>query len=379
MSTQLENRMDCIEGALNDLSVQLKEGGFVEKVSIESRLDPASTAWALQRWIDSIKRADIEQLTRSAKRLGTSSWRVTTLAPGNVPVVAAESLFLGYLSGVSHRLALSRRSSIVAKTLFSSLIKRDPSAALTTRLFVWQEMSQDVRKNALSSSDCVVVYGHAETVELIHRMIPQSARLIPHGPCLAVAYLPDASPLLPPLLQQLDALAYDVLAFDQRGCRSPHLLFVEGSPERGQKIFSVLADRSFPKAAKALPRGALQAEEEQGFYLDRLTSLSLGEAVSGEGWLLNFEASPYIPRTAPPGRALRVLSIPDISALAPLLKALPAPVGLLLTPDGTAPTAHISGPNSAEVLSYGSAHSSPFCRLHDGRHRLDELLPSPKR
>ena len=203
MSPQLEIRVDCIEGALNDLSLQLKGGGFAEKVSVESRLDPTSTAWGLQRWIDSIKRADIEQLACSAKRKGSPSWKVTTLAPGNVPVVAAESLFLGYLSGVSHRLALSRRASIVAKTLFSYLIKRDPSAALTTQLLVWQELSQDVRKNALSSSDCVVVYGHAETVELIHRMIPLSVRLIPHGPCLAVAYLPNASPLLPPLLPLL--------------------------------------------------------------------------------------------------------------------------------------------------------------------------------
>ena len=379
MSPQLKNRMDRLEEALGALSQEIKKGDLVEKISAESRLEPASAAWSLRKWLESIRRADIELLVNSAKREGSPAWNVTTLAPGNVPVVAAECLLLGYLAGFSHCLALSRRASIVARTLFSCLLKQDPSASETTRLVIWQELPEELQQKTLSSSDCVAVYGQAETVELVHSMIPPSARLVPHGPSLAAAYLPAQNTICTSLRKQLDALAHDVLAFDQRGCRSPHILFVEGSREWGQKIYTLLSERSFPRAAQALPNGPLMEEEVQALYLDRLTSLSLGQAVSGEGWLLNFEPSPYIPRTAPPGRAFRVLSVPGTPAMVSLLESLHAPVGLLLTPDGAPVKTLTSSLDGTEVLSFGSAHASPFCRLHDGRHRLDELLPSAEK
>jgi hypothetical protein len=198
---------------------------------------------------------------------------------------------------------------------------------------------------------------------------------VPHGPSLAAAYLASPEELDEGELETLlCALARDVGHFDQRGCRSPHGLIVRGSPAQLERVEWVLCQVALPRAQRELPRGDLSAEEAIAVYLDRLTSRSLGRVVEGPAWTVTIEEKPTAFRPSPLGRTIRLLSVEDVAGAQALLATLPAPMGVLATPDGRPPDGLILS-EEVEVAAMGALQHPRFDRPHDGRHRIDELLP----
>ncbi len=368
-------RIDAIVAALEAIRDMLAtKQTFIAEIAAESGLDPGALQKQLDAWLDSIDRHHLEQLVSSATRpLGRG--RVLTLAPGNLPIVAAECLILGVLAGVRHQLALSTRASGLTRALESALRDQLPGLDKELELLVWRELDSADRVRKLRGADRVVAYGNAETIDWIAVRAGPHKTVVPHGPSLAVAWIePD---LLSPESRSaaLHCLARDLAAFDQRGCRSPHILFVVGSPATADALARELAEDALPAISERWPRGALSDEEIVDLFMDRLTSESLGRVIEGDGWRITLETDPRVARPSPLGRTIRVYSVRDAGEISSLLETLPAPVGCFATPQGVAPP--IALHSTTEVVPLGQLQQPLFDHRHDGRHRLDELLPLP--
>lgn len=373
MRRDSHDTIELVEAALTVLKGELVENDpLVHDIALESGLHRLSLSSTLAAWVETISAPAMKALVDSISR--PTGGHVTTLAPGNVPVVAAEAIIVGLLAEVSHDLALSRRSSVLPHRMREILCSLDTAVAQTVRLHTWRELTESARRSLLGA-DRVVVYGSADTVEWVATHVSPHTVVIPHGPSVALAYLSTAGIDGKDVICRLRELALDVTSYDQRGCRSPHALLVVGDEATLREVVSSLVTQ-LGTVSKALPRGSLTAEEVNALYLDKLTSTSLGSVIEGPSWRITIEARAEVIRPSPLGRTLRIIGIESESALSATFATLPAPVGLLLTPDGATPNSLVAG-FDGEILPFGGAQQPPFDRFHDGRHRLDELLALP--
>lgn len=361
------DRLNALGAAVDQLRVALEGDALVAAVCRESGLDPRATAPALNAWAEQLDRAAWERLLATAQR--PVGGRVTTIAPGNVPVVAAECIILGVLAGVEHTVALSRRATAIAHALMAALADLSPALASQTRLVAWRGLSSDHQSELLSDRR-VVVYGSADTVDWFATRASQRSLIVPHGPSVSLGLVASRGRDWRPALARL---ARDVCTFDQRGCRSPHALIAIGPPDEFATLPTILLDE-LVKLGRTEPRGRLTDPEAVAVYLDGLTSSALGRTLAGPDCRVTVETGAVILRPSPGGRTIRVLFAPDKAAAARLVGSLPAPWGLGLTANGRA--IDVGGPAPLEWAPMGEAQRPPFDRLHDGRHRLDELLCS---
>ncbi len=107
------------------------------------------------------------------------------------------------------------------------------------------------------------VYGRDETIaDVRHRArVP----VVGHGAGMGIAFVPDGSDLAAAATQ----LSRDVIAFDQRGCLSPRVAFVEGDVS----TFATLLFEALEARAETVPRGTLGDDEiaDATRYADSIT------------------------------------------------------------------------------------------------------------
>ncbi len=340
--------LKVVHKALATLRKRVIDPGLIAAVAIEARLSVEAVGLLLREWIDSIDADAIERLTRDIRWHWSGS--MTTIAPGNLPIIAAECILLGALVGIDHDVALSTRGRVLAVATEEALCDASPKMSKRLRLHTWRQLDE-AKQQRLLQKQRVVAYGTADTIEWIAQRAGPKTTVIPHGPTLTVGVVSSV-----PTAERAEHIANDVLRWDQRGCRSLRLLVCVGD-ESDMNATAAICAEAFKKVARVLPAGGLDEGEACARYLDGLTSASLGDVIEGDDWRITTEYEPRAARDAL-GRTLRIVGVSHAVRVEPLLETLPAPVGLRL----------------GEDVPFGSAQRPRFDRLHDGRHRLNELI-----
>ena len=98
----------------------------------------------------------------------------------------------------------------------------------------------------------VHIYGRDETIAYFREQVPPSVVIRGHGTGLGVAivFASDEG------AAAADALAQDVIAFDQRGCMSPRIVWVEGGLQDAEAFATELSDALARRGADGPPRYA---------------------------------------------------------------------------------------------------------------------------
>jgi hypothetical protein len=197
---------------------------------------------------------------------------------------------------------------------------------------------------ALGRADVVVVTGSDATLAALAARV--RGRLVAHGPRVSVAAVARAADAE----LAAEALALDVALHDQRGCLSPHAVYVEGDAggfaERLAAALDALAER--------LPRGAASAEERAAARVfaaeaewEPATALRAGP---GGTLVLHEAAAPLRPTCGL--RTLRVHPLARLEALADLL------------PEGETECVGVAGLEGAPLATALRARGvSRVCRL----------------
>lgn len=266
------------------LSVEGVWHGFANHVEAQ----PTDTQ--LQRLLDSVCPAE----------------RVTVVLSSNVFVAALRAIALAVASGKEVVVRPSRRDP----TFATALVQRWSCPAVS--------LEPDLDMARVSAGD-VHVYGRDETIEDIRRRVTTKGTVWGHGSGFGLAWIGREAPLE----FSADALAQDVVAFDQRGCLSPRIVFVEGAEARGERFLHAV-HAALARWETRVPRGDLSASEVQDArrYADTLRMLGTYEQGSSFGVGL---ALPHVPLLLPPpGRHLHLVAVPTAAeaakALTPLAK-----------------------------------------------------------
>jgi acyl-CoA reductase-like NAD-dependent aldehyde dehydrogenase len=220
----------------------------------------------------------------------------------NVPALAIPAIALGCLAGATVVVKSGRDDTLSAPAFHRALAAVDADLAATVQTTYWHGGDRTVEDDVFARADVVVASGSDATMAALAPRL--GTKLLAHGArasCIVVG--PHSGDVAADV-------ARDVALYDQRGCLSPHVVYVAGDATAfAERLAAALATQPAPGPATLEERAArrtLLAEAEWR-----------GETLHGDGVLCG-EAVPFRPTCG--GRVVRVQRVratADVPALLP--------------------------------------------------------------
>ena len=217
--------------------------------------------WATRTTLGTIREDAMLALARDA-RLGIDRAldpvaMLSVILAGNVFTASVRGIVVPLLFGVP---VLVKASS--SETVFPAMLRdvlRSADARLGAAMDLVSFPGGDIEGGAalVESAEAVSAYGSDETLEALADRLGDTP-LIAHGHGVSVAYcganaLDDVH-----IGNTIKGLSLDICAYDQRGCLSPQLVYVEEAPHRSAQTFAErLVKEGLRPMSSTLPRGPL--------------------------------------------------------------------------------------------------------------------------
>ncbi len=180
-------------------------------------------------------------------------WLVAHVLASNVPALALPAIALGCLAGAAVLIKSGRADPCSATAFRRALAAEDAELAETVVTTYWPGGDEKRERAALGQADVVVATGHDVTLAALARRLGD--RVIAHGERSSIVVIGrEASAGADVLAGQI---AMDVALHDQRGCLSPHAVYVEGDTHAFAERLAAALDA----LGGTLPPGPLEIEE----------------------------------------------------------------------------------------------------------------------
>lgn len=286
---------------------------------------------------------------------GISSPTVLHILAGNTPAAALQTLVRGLLLG-AHNLAKLPSAGLPE---VGALLSRLP-AALAARV----ETSTTLPEAWLARADAVVVFGDDDTIAHFRSRVRADQRFVAHGHKVSFGVIFEDL-----AFASVEDAARDVVAFDQLGCLSPHVLYVGGDAR-------VYAAR-LAAAMERIPRGSLPLSAASAIRTlceDVAFRAANGESCAvwcGEHATVIYDEANGFPRT-PLHRTIFVKQLPaDWEEELRDVREHLSCVGVF--PDG----ASLTGLSVGRICPIGLMQLPPWTWRQDGVAPLASLVKNP--
>lgn len=315
------------------------------------------------------------------------------IVSGSVPGVGATALVRSLLVK-GPTLLKAGRGDVVLPVLFArALAEVDAELADALAVLYWPGGSAGLEGAALARAEVVVAYGSDETVRRVRDLTPVTARFVAYRHRVSVGVVGR---------EALDGLQGDrtpaevaraVALFDQRGCVSPQVVYVEEDPSGGSaragasdaRTFADRLARALDELEERLPAGTLDIAEASAVQQVRGTAEMLAasgsevEVMHGgdRSWTVVFEPEPA-GLAGCVGRVVRVRPLASLEDLPRLLE----PFADHLQTVGIAGLGERLEALAVELGRLGASRLAPFASVpfpparwhHDGGRPLADLV-----
>jgi hypothetical protein len=142
-----------------------------------------------------------------------------------------------------------------------SLRAVDAGLADSVAVLEWPRTETAVTQAALSDAEAVIVYGDDRSVTTLKQMIPARAMFLGYGHKISFAYVTKEAMNEQALPALVAGAAFDVSVYDQQGCLSPHVIYVEERGQFGPRKFAAELAGAMAQYQLRVPRGEMSAAE----------------------------------------------------------------------------------------------------------------------
>ena len=305
-----------------------------------------------------------------------------TVLAGTVPPVAIETISLALLCRAPLLLKTSRAEPHVSRYFLRALREVDPVLGDAVAVMTWPGGQDDLEELAAQRASFVTIYGSDASVDALMQRCRFPTRFLGYGHRVSFGILgpPEHGSAAAAIRRVTDAIALDVAAYDQRGCFSPHCVFVsEQAPWSLQELATTLATESFPHVARSLPRGRLDADVHAAIQQARGVAEFTGEAYPApddDALVIVHERTAFQP--SPGGRTLHLVPYRtqgELIATLEGLRGVVSSVGLHhATPQRTELIDALGRLGARRITRFGRMQRPILQRHHDGRPRMGDWV-----
>jgi hypothetical protein len=207
-----------------------------------------------------------------------------TVGSGTVPGVGVTALIRALL--LKSSILLKPGLGDVALPVLFARALREESEVFRKCLAVayWDGDKERIGDKILDKAGVVVVYGSQETIRSIRNQIPKTTDLVAYGQRLGVGLVGREALSEMEALQTAQKVAMSISTFDQKGCVSPQVLYVEQGGEVAPVDWVKVLASAMDELEKQLPSGALSQQEVIG--VQQLRAAIELKQLAGTGVLL---------------------------------------------------------------------------------------------
>jgi len=343
-------------------------------------------------------RALIEQDLGNADRLDRfgsdrlSAWALARgpellahIAPGNIPNPTILSIVLGFLTRSAQFVKCARGRSLLPRLFAHSIYEVEPKLASCLEIAEWPGGTEALEDALFAEAECVMATGSDETLAAIKRRLPAGVRFLGYGHRVSFGYITADVLGRFEVKAMIAAAAHDVVAWNQLGCLSPHVFYVEHCGLSAEKFAELLAHEL--AAIEAVePRGSLPPAEaaeiasKRAIYEARAAATDETKLWQSEGstaWTVVYEADPHF-RLSSLNRFIYVkpvASLADALRGADIVRGKVSTVALGATGDKAQQLAlELARWGVTRVCRVGRMQNPPVTWRHDGRPALADLV-----
>lgn len=243
---------------------------------------------------------------------------------GNVPGTSATALVRALLVGAPTVVKPGQGDRVLPELLGRALLEVEPSLQDTFLVGDWRGgQGGHVEERCLAAADRMVIYGGLEAVKAVRHLLPPLTPLDIYGPRISGAILLAQATSIS---AHVEAAADAICAYEQRGCVSPQVFWVQESPDQSARAWAEALAEALERRPSASVTTtqvvAMRAEYEAARYAQ---ALDPEEAVFGspqQGWMVLY--TPRCPQLTPTclGRTVRVHGFSEASEVLVALKPM---------------------------------------------------------
>jgi hypothetical protein len=308
------------------------------------------------------------------------------IAAGSLPVPVFMSIILGVLTRSAQFVKCAHGTSLLPRLFAHSLYEADPKLASCLEIADWHGGNRALEDALFKEADCVTATGSDETLAKIRQHVPARARFLGYGHRVSFGYV--AAEALAGFNSKKIAMrgAVDIAAWNQLGCLSPHVIYVEHGGAMTAEQFAELLAQELGKLEESTPRGELPAESaaviasRRAFYEVRAAhspDTRHWRSENSTAWTVVYEADSQFQLSC----LNRFIYVKACTSLTEALRGADSvrghvsTVGLAATEDRAPVLAtELSRWGVTRVCPLGKMQEPPLLWRHDGRPSLADLV-----
>ena len=308
------------------------------------------------------------------------------ITAGHIPNPAIVSIVLGFLTRSAQMVKCARGTSLLPRLFAHSIYEVEPKMASCLEIAEWPGGTEPLEQALFAEADCATCTGSDETLDAVRKKLPARVRFIGHGHRVSFGYVTGDALARFELPKTVLRAAADVVAWNQLGCLSPHLFYVEHGGAAGAETFAELLAEELAKQEAVEPRGPLATESaaviasRRSFYEMRAAATNDTKLWRSEGstaWTVVYESDPQFQLSCL-NRFIYVKPVADVKdALchAEMVRGKVSTVGLGATGDRARELAtQFARWGVTRICPLGRMQEPPLTWRHDGRPTLGDLV-----
>lgn len=183
---------------------------------------------------------------------------------GNTPGLPLWSLVCGLLVKAGNVGKLPSAEPVFASLFARVLAEVHPPLAEGLAVVWWKGGEPGPARALYKEADCVLAYGSNEAIGQVRDQVPATTRFLPYGHKLGLALVGRAALDTQRAPQVARLAAHDVARYEQQGCYSPHVIYVERGARVAPREFAQYLAAELANLARRFPRRALSLDEAAG-------------------------------------------------------------------------------------------------------------------
>ncbi len=263
---------------------------------------------------------------------------------GNIPLLGISPLVFTLLARSACLIKMPEGDPLSLALFARALAEEEPLLGECIAALRWIGGTESLEEEVFSRSDAVVAFGGEQALQSIQSRV--RSRFIGYGPRVSLGIIGREA--LREVADVARRAAYDVSIFDQRGCLSPHLLYIEEGGPLSPREFAISLAEAMQDLTVFLPPGrpspaeAAAVRQVRGAYEMRTITgkeTAVYTSPEGVGWTVIYDAGPLFP-ISPGSRTVFIQPVASLGVaeerITPVLYSLQA-VGLALSPERALP------------------------------------------
>ena len=359
--------------------------GFFREVTIENLQALLSQELGQGQRLDSPTALPSELASRRAA-IVTGPEMLVHVAGGRLPNPIFHSVILGLLTRSAQFVKCPTGGSFLPRLFAHSLYEVDPKLGACLELAEWRGGKAGLENILFQHADCVTATGDDETLAAIGKLVPFRTRYVKYGHRVSFGYVTAQVLAGFGARKIVTRAAHDVVAWDQLGCLSPHVIYVQNGGALPPEQFAEMLAEELARREESEPRGQLPAESaaviasKRAFYEVRAAhspDTRHWSSQNSTAWTVIFEADPRFQVSC----LHRFIYVKPAANLADTLQNADAvrqsvsTVGLAaMEEEAPEMVAQLARWGVTRVCPLGKMQNPPLTWRHDGRPALGDLV-----